>query len=161
MWGRLTCNKCRVRVEEGNFAKHGIISTLDHLSPVSNDEQKLLKKFDCLDCGLSCQAQVQDDVLIFVPEESRGQKQIIRKTVTERVIDINPAIRQVYVQVDHAELSEHRGDWGRLQDALAAQWNLHELSIDLRVLRQVQPALRETRTKWGLTMQSSINLPIN
>jgi hypothetical protein len=25
-------------------------------------------------------------------------------------------------QVDQAELGEHRGDWGRLQDALAAKW---------------------------------------
>jgi uncharacterized 2Fe-2S/4Fe-4S cluster protein (DUF4445 family) len=63
-------------------------------------------------------------VLIFVPEESQAHKQIIRKAATERVIDVQPAIRQVYVEVDRAALGQHRGDWGRLQDALAEQWQL-------------------------------------
>ena len=31
--GRLTCAKCKVRVEEGHFAKHGIHSTATHLTP--------------------------------------------------------------------------------------------------------------------------------
>ncbi|WP_420628487.1 ASKHA domain-containing protein [Candidatus Leptofilum sp.] len=148
--GRLTCNKCRIQVEAGNFAKHGITSHPDHLSPMTNDEAYLLEKLDSLDCRLSCQAQVQGDALIFVPEESRGQKQIIRKSATERAIEIAPAIRQIYVQVDNAKLGEHRGDWGRLQDALAAQEDLHNLTIDLRALRKLQPALR--KEKWAVTV---------
>ncbi|WP_420641558.1 ASKHA domain-containing protein [Candidatus Leptofilum sp.] len=148
--GRLTCNKCRIQVEAGSFAKHGIKSHPDHLSPMSDDEAYLLEKLNSLDCRLSCQAQVQGDALIFVPEESRGQKQIIRKSATERVIEIAPAIRQIYVQVDNAELGEHRGDWGRLQDAIAAQEDLHNLTIDLRALRKLQPALR--KEKWAVTV---------
>ena len=148
--GRLTCNKCRIRVEEGSFAKHGITSHNSHLSPVNSDEQQLLEKLDSLDCRLSCQAKVQGDALIFVPEESRGQKQIIRKSATERAIEIDPAIRQIYVQVDNAELGEHRGDWGRLQDALAAQEGLNNLTIDLRTLRKLQPTLR--KGKWAVTV---------
>ena len=148
--GRMTCNKCRIQVEAGSFAKHGIKSHPDHLSPMTEDEAYLLRKLDSLDCRLSCQAQVQGDALIFVPEESRGQKQIIRKSATERAIEIAPAIRQVYVQVDNAELGEHRGDWGRLQDAIAAQEGLVNLTIDLRTLRKLQPALR--KEKWAVTV---------
>jgi uncharacterized 2Fe-2S/4Fe-4S cluster protein (DUF4445 family) len=148
--GRLTCNKCRIRVEEGSFAKHGITSHSSHLSPINSDEQQLLEKLDSLDCRLSCQAKVQGDALIFVPEESRAQKQIIRKSATERAIEIDPAIRQIYVQVDNAELGEHRGDWGRLQDALATQEGLTNLTIDLRTLRKLQPTLR--KGKWAVTV---------
>lgn len=148
--GRLTCNKCRIRVEDGKFAKHGITSNASHLSPQSVEETQLLRKLESLDCRLSCQALVQDDVLIFVPEESRGNKQIIRKSATDRVIEIAPAIRQVYVKVDNAELGENRGDWGRLQDALAAQEGLHNLTIDLRALRKLQPALR--KEGWAVTV---------
>lgn len=148
--GRLTCNKCRIQVEAGNFAKHGIISHPSHLSPMSEDEAYLLRKLNSLDCRLSCQAQVLGDALIFVPEESRGQKQIIRKSATERIIQVAPAVRKIYVQVDTAELGEHRGDWGRLQDALAAQEGLQNLSIDLRTLRNLQPALR--KEKWAVTV---------
>ena len=148
--GQMTCNKCRVQVENGNFSKHKIISSDDHLSPATDQEKRLLRKLDSLDCRLSCQAKVQDDALIFVPEESRGQKQIIRKSATERVIDIDPAVRQYYIEVDRAQLGQHRGDWGRLQDALAIKWNLHDLQIDLRLLRQLQSTLRED--DWAVTV---------
>ena len=32
--GRLTCGKCKVRVEEGAYAKHGITSAADHLTAI-------------------------------------------------------------------------------------------------------------------------------
>jgi uncharacterized 2Fe-2S/4Fe-4S cluster protein (DUF4445 family) len=141
--GRLTCNKCLIKVEEGSFQKHNIISAANHLSPTGRDEQITLERLDKKGCRLSCTAQVEGDVLLFVPEESRGHKQIIRKSATERVIEIDPAVRQVYVEVDQAELGQHRGDWGRVQDALADQWDLVDLDIDLLVLRRLQAALRK------------------
>ena len=148
--GHMACNKCRIQVEEGLFAKHGIKSSNDHASPASDQETRLLKKLKSPDCRLSCMARVQGDMLVFVPEESRGQKQVIRKSARERVIEIDPAIRQIYVQVEKPELGEHRGDWGRLQAALETQWNLTNLEIDLRVLRQLQPTLR--KGSWGVTV---------
>ena len=147
--GRLTCGKCKVRVEEGAFAKHGITSQADHLTPAGEAERLLLHNMHADDCRLSCTAEVTGDLLVFVPEESRAQKQVIRKAATERVIDIDPAVRQVFVRVDQAQLGEHRGDWRRLQDALAQQWQLTGLSIDLLALRRLQLALRQG--KWDLT----------
>ncbi|MFN2139236.1 MAG: ASKHA domain-containing protein [Candidatus Promineifilaceae bacterium] len=147
--GKMTCNKCLITVEEGYFAKHGIHSADDHLSAASEQEVRLLEKLNSQQCRLSCQARVLDDVLIYVPEESRGQKQIIRKSATERVIEIHPAVRQYYVEVTPAELGEHRGDWGRLQDALFEAWGLGDLQIDLRVLQELQATLREDN--WAVT----------
>lgn len=141
--GRLTCGKCKVRVEEGQFAKHGITSAADHLTPVGSEEATLLHSMHADDCRLACTAQVIGDVLIYVPEESRAHKQIIRKAATARVIDIDPAVRQYYVQVEHAALGEHRGDWRRLQDALEQEAGLRDLTIDLHALRNLQPALRQ------------------
>lgn len=148
--GRMTCQKCRVCVEEGNFPKHGIISDSRNLSATSNEEASFLQKLKSPDMRLSCQATIEGDILLFVPEESRGQKQVIRKSATNRVIDVNPAIRKVYVEVDKAELGEHRGDWGRLQEALADQWQLPNLIIDLRVLQKLQAALRDGG--WAVTV---------
>ncbi len=148
--GRLTCGKCKVQIEDGAFAKHGIISNQTHLTPAGEKEQELLRSLDSEGCRLSCSAYVRGDVLAFVPEESRAQKQIIRKSATERVIDINPAVRQVYVEVDKAFLGEHRGDWGRLQDALAEQFQLTDLSIDIAVLRHLQATLRQE--EWAVTV---------
>ncbi|GAB4426950.1 MAG: ASKHA domain-containing protein [Anaerolineae bacterium] len=148
--GRLTCGKCKVQVEDGQFPKHGLTSSAEHLSPPSADELALLERMNSTDCRLSCTALVHGDLLVTVPEESRAHKQIIRKSATERAITVAPAIRQLYVEVDQAELGEHRGDWGRLQDALARQWQLDNLSIDLRALQRLQETLR--KGKWAVTV---------
>lgn len=148
--GHMACNKCRVQIEDGVFAKHGIVSSNTHVSSPSEEETRLLHKLKSPDCRLSCVAQIQGDMLVFVPEESRGHKQVIRKSARERAIEIKPAIRQVYVEVERPALGEHRGDWGRLQTALKKQWQLDNLAIDLRVLRQLQPTLR--KQGWGVTV---------
>ncbi len=159
--GRLTCGKCKVQIEEGHFAKHGITSSTSHLTTAAADEKELLARSSSDELNtahwslgtvnrLSCVSCVQGDLLVFVPEESRAHKQIIRKTAVSRIIEINPAIRKLYVEVDQAELGEHRGDWGRLQDALATQWNLQNLVIDLPVLRQLQATLR--KQNWAVTV---------
>ena len=148
--GRLTCGKCRVNIEEGNFPKHGITSDAAHLSPPGEEERLLLGKMHAGDGRLSCSACVEGDLLVSVPEESRAHKQVIRKSATQRAIEIDPAVRQVYVRVDEAQLGEHRGDWGRLQAALAQQWKLENLSIDLLALRRLQMALRQG--KWAVTV---------
>ena len=148
--GRLTCGKCKVRVEEGEFAKHGMKSRADHLTPAAETEQLLLHSMHADDCRLSCTAQITGDLLVFIPEESRAQKQVIRKAATDRVIEVAPAIRQIYVQVDKADLGEHRGDWRRVQDALEREWGLTDLAIDLPALRRLQPALRSGN--WDVTL---------
>ena len=150
--GRLTCAKCRVRIEEGRFAKHGIDSAAAHVSPPDARETGLLAAAPDGDGAyrLACASHVRGDVLVYVPEESRAHKQVIRKSATTRVIDVAPAVRRLYVEVDPAELGEHRGDWGRLQAALAAQWQLTNLTIDLPALRRLQPALRAGN--WAVTI---------
>ncbi len=147
--GRLTCGKCKIRLEEGEFQKHGLSSTSANLSPPTEAEQDLLERMNSTDCRLSCSAYIYGDMLVTVPEESRAQKQIIRKSATERTIEIAPAIRQVYVEVDQPKLGEHRGDWGRLQAALAEQWQLENVTIDIKALQKLQPALR--KGKWAVT----------
>jgi len=143
--GRLTCGKCKVRVEEGQFAKHAITSAADHLTAAGSEERELLHSMHADDCRLSCTAQVTGDVLIYVPEESRAHKQVIRKAAGNRVIDVDAAVRQIYVQVEDAALGEHRGDWRRLQDALEREAGLVNLDIDLPALRKLQPALRQAK----------------
>lgn len=148
--GRQTCDKCRVIVEEGQFDKHGIGSHESHLTPRSDEERAMLAKAGTPEQRLSCNARIQGDLLITVPESSRAQKQIIRKTATERAIEVDPAIRQYYVEVDKAQLGLHRGDWGRLQDALAEQWGLENLSIELQALQHLQATLR--KENWQVTV---------
>ncbi|MFQ5343872.1 MAG: ASKHA domain-containing protein, partial [Anaerolineae bacterium] len=148
--GRLTCGKCKVRIEDGTFQKHGIVSGNGHVSPAGAEEVGLLKRLGAEDCRLSCATYVQGDVLVTVPEESQARKQIIRKSATERVIEIRPAVRQVYVEVEEAVLEDQRGDWERLRVALAEQWGLENLRIDCFALRDLQRTLR--KGDWAATV---------
>jgi len=144
--GRQTCGKCQIVVEEGQFLKHGITSTADHLSPIDEREAAYRQSHDLDGRRLACAAEVQGDLLITVPEESQARKQIIAKAATDRVIDVQPAVRQVYVECEPATMEDTRGDWERLQDALKEQWNLMDLSIDPKILPALQPALRDARS---------------
>lgn len=141
--GRQTCVKCLVKIEEGDFEKHGIRSTGEHATARTDEERRLLAESGHRALRLACVARIQGDLLVSVPEESRGQKQMIRKSATDRIIEVKPTVRQVYIEVERAELGKHRGDWGRVQDALREQWDLDDLSIDIHVLRKLQSTLRE------------------
>jgi uncharacterized 2Fe-2S/4Fe-4S cluster protein (DUF4445 family) len=140
--GRQTCGKCQVIVENGYFPKHGITSDLEHLSPPKEQEITYCKEHGIHGRRLACAAEVLGDLLITVPEESQARKQIIAKAASDRVIEVDPAVRQLYVEVEPATLGDPRGDWERLCVALEAQWGLSNLSIDSKVLPDLQAALR-------------------
>ncbi len=148
--GRQTCGKCQVIVESGHFAKHAIDSDESRLSPAGETEREYCQAHGIRGRRLACAAQVMGDVLISVPEESQARKQIIAKAATDRVIAVDPAVRQVYVEVAPAGIDDPRGDWQRLQSALAGSWNLTDLTIDPDPLRNLQRALRKGR--WAVTV---------
>jgi uncharacterized 2Fe-2S/4Fe-4S cluster protein (DUF4445 family) len=141
--GRQTCFKCQVAVEEGNFPKLGLTSRPDHLTSLTPQEEAYFSENQVTGRRLACACQVQGDLLISVPEESQARKQIIAKAATDRAIEVDPAVRQVYVEVRQPSLEETLGDWERLAEALGEQWDLHDLSIDLRALSTLQSALRQ------------------
>lgn len=141
--GRQTCGKCQVFVEQGHFPKLGLTSQPDHLSSPTPAEVAYRQEHGLLPGRrLACAAQVLGDVLLSVPEESQARKQIIAKAASERVIAIDPAVRQVYVEVQPAELGDPRGDRERLAQALAEQWGLQGLEMDAKILPSLQPVLR-------------------
>lgn len=141
--GRQTCGKCQIIVEEGHFPKHGITSRADHLSPPTALEMEYDQEHNLNGRRLACAAQVEGDVLIAVPEESQAHKQIIAKAATDRVIAVDPAIRQLYVEIEPAKLGDPRGDWERLAKGLEEQWQLSDLEIDTKTLTTLQSILRK------------------
>ena len=170
-----TCGKCIVLIEEGRFEKYNIESKREHLSPVSREERtylerrpKLLKDkgWEIGQVRLSCQCKIQGDVLINVPEESRGNKQIIRKSASDREIEIKPAIRKYLVSMSPPTLDRPIADWERLAKGLETSMQLvhgveakvprwHEISIDYQCLRTLARTLREVTSKgagWNVTV---------
>ena len=165
-----TCGKCMVLIEEGRFEKYNTDSKREHLSPVTNEEAayfgrrpKLLKDkgWEIGQVRLSCQCKIMGDVLINVPEESRGNKQIVRKSASEREIEVKPAIRKYLVSMSPPTLERPIADWERLAKGLETSMGLvrgteeklprwYELSIDYQCLRTLAKTLREG--KWNVTV---------
>jgi uncharacterized 2Fe-2S/4Fe-4S cluster protein (DUF4445 family) len=142
--GRQTCGKCKIRVAEGEFAKYGIDSSTQSLSPPEPSEREFFvrRKIDDPDARLACNACVMGDLVVSVPPESQARKQVIRKAASDRPITVDPTLRQVFVAVEAHQLGERRGDWERLQEALEREWGMRELRIDLQALRKLGPALK-------------------
>ena len=165
-----TCGKCMVLVEAGRFEKYDIDSRRDHLSPMGAEERaylqrrpKLLKEkgWEIGQVRLSCQCKIRGDVLINVPEESRGNKQIVRKSARERAIEIKPAIRKYLVSMTPPNLERPIADWERLAKGLETSMGLvrgidtnlprwHDLTIDYQCLRKLSKTMRAA--KWNVTV---------
>jgi uncharacterized 2Fe-2S/4Fe-4S cluster protein (DUF4445 family) len=165
-----TCGKCKVIVEEGKFERYGITSSHKNLSPLGMEETeyfskrpKLLTTYG-LQMGLlrlACQAKIQGDILISIPEESQGNKQIVRKSARERHIDIKPSIRMYLVEMNPPTLSNPKADWERLASGIAASIELvrygepdlpraKDLTIDYECLKSLGDTLRTSG--WRVTV---------
>ena len=142
--GRALCGRCQVTVGEGELAKHGIRSTAAHLGEVTATEQRYRERKGLAPGRrLSCQAQLLGDVVVDVPPESQVHKQVVRKRAEVRAIELDPAVRLHVVAVEEPDMHDPRGDMERLREALARQWQIHDVTIDLRALQGLQKALRQ------------------
>ncbi|MEX1169262.1 MAG: ASKHA domain-containing protein [Chloroflexota bacterium] len=149
--GRGICGRCQVSQGVGEFPKHGITSTRDHLSMFAELEAAYRADRGLADDRrLSCTATVLGDVLIDVPPESQVHRQVVRKGLDVRTFVVDPVVRLHYVEVTPPELASPTGDLARLFEALEREWGLTDLEADLAVIRALQPALEAGR--YGVTV---------
>ena len=130
--GLKTCGKCKIKWLEGE------------LSPFTDEEAKWITESERIQgYRLGCAAQIQGNVLIDVPEESQVQKQVIRKTITERAIELKPAIIPYFIELPPPSFHDLLGDLDRLKRALTQKYSLHHLDIDYPALQKLPQALRQ------------------
>ncbi len=145
------CGKCKVRIEEGFFEKYGIKSSRSHVSPWQEEEDKFFTAKDKEEgYRLACVAKVQGDVLVFVPEEARAGKQVVSKAARDIHIDLNPAVKSYYVEVEKPSFEDPTGDFERVCRELEARYGLKDLRIDIYALRALPDALRQG--DWKVTV---------
>jgi uncharacterized 2Fe-2S/4Fe-4S cluster protein (DUF4445 family) len=148
--GRATCGRCQVEVQEGNFAKHKIVSSNDHISARGPKEDRY-DRVRGLPEGrrLSCSAQVLGDLVIDVPQDTVVNAQVVRKAATDRVIERNAAIQMCYVEVDEPDMHKPLGDLDRLKAVLEKDWGFKDLLVAPHVIPELQKTLR--KGNWGVT----------
>ncbi|HTV72021.1 MAG TPA: ASKHA domain-containing protein [Rhizobiaceae bacterium] len=158
--GRATCGRCQVEVQEGNFAKHKIVSSNDHISARGPKEERYDRVRGLPEKRrLSCSAQILGDLVIDVPQDTVVNAQTIRKAAVDRVIERDAAIQMCYVEVDQPDMHKPLGDLDRLKLVLEKDWGWKDLRVAPHLIPQVQKILRTQlpdqppleEDKWGVT----------
>jgi uncharacterized 2Fe-2S/4Fe-4S cluster protein (DUF4445 family) len=146
------CGKCKVRIEEGFFEKYGIESKRSNVSPWQQKEEEKFVNAADREAGyrLGCVAQVEGDLLVFVPEESRAGKQIVSKAARDIHIERNPAVKLYTIEVGKPTFEDPTGDWERICGELKRQHGLDNLTVDIYALRQLPTVLR--KGGWKITV---------
>ena len=130
--GIKNCGKCKVKCVQGNF------------SPFTDEESEFITESERAEgYRLSCAAEIIGDAKIFVPEESRTQKQVIRKATSEKSIEIKPAVIPYFVELILPSLHDPLGDFDRLKNALSERYALDSIEIDYPVLLKLSQVLRQ------------------
>ena len=146
--GNGLCGRCKVTPGDGEFAKHGLTSSVSHLSAEGKAEARYREKRK-MDPALrlSCQAAIEGDLVIDIPPESQVHRQVIRKSADERFVPPLPAVQLIRVQVEEPDMHKPSGDLERLKEALAAEISCEakELDCDFHVLKKLQATLRRAQ----------------
>ena len=149
--GRALCGRCQVQPAVGEFAKHGVTSRAENLTPFSEMEQRYAAESSIADGRrLSCSTQILGDLVIDVPSESQVHRQVVRKRAEVHDIELDASLRVYYVEVQEPDMHDPAGDLRRLKEALEFEWRLEDLACDFQVLHGLQTALRDG--DWQVTV---------
>jgi uncharacterized 2Fe-2S/4Fe-4S cluster protein (DUF4445 family) len=141
--GRGICGRCQVVVAEGEFAKHAITSSAEHLTPFSAPEQAYRDRSGlATERRLGCHSRVLGDLVVDVPPESQLHRQVVRKEADAHTIDVDPVVRLHYVEVRQPDMVDPSGDLERVLEAMERDWSLTGLGCDDHVLAVLQRTLR-------------------
>src|SRR5579864_4346913 len=120
--GRALCGRCQVLVMEGDFAKHGVSSRAENLTPLSAAEQQYGRRRElAVGHRLSCSARIEGDLVVDVPPSSQVHRQVVRKAADARVITLDPVVHLHYVEVRQPDMHDPSGDLQRLLEALRSE----------------------------------------
>jgi uncharacterized 2Fe-2S/4Fe-4S cluster protein (DUF4445 family) len=131
--GSAGCGRCIVQVLEGEVSE-----------PTSAELEFLLPEQIDQGYRLACCTIPHSDCLIRVPPESLTSPQRMQVEGEELPIDPNPLTQAYPILMTPPTLDDIKSDTTRLTDVLEQQHNLKNLSVDIDVLRQISPLLRES-----------------
>ncbi len=141
--GKGTCGKCKIRIETGYFPKYHLRSGAASVEVTGQTTKKFLSpQQQRQGYRLACQTRIRGDVVVYVPEESRQVRQVVRKDASARKVKLKPAVKTYYLELNPASLHDAVGDFERLRDILFREHHLSELTIDYPVLLELQKKVR-------------------
>ncbi|MEW6386744.1 MAG: ASKHA domain-containing protein [Thermodesulfobacteriota bacterium] len=150
--GEGVCGKCRILLESGSLD----CPPSSHLTEAEWNQGY----------RQACQCRVLSDVVVRIPPESL----LDRRTITRRraglalrphPIDLaalrsqglyNPAFQKKFVELHPPSLADNICDLARLEDGLARQHGLDNLTLDFFLLRKLAPVMRQDNFRVTATL---------
>ena len=144
--GRGICGRCQVEPTFGDFAKHGMTVAEDNVSARGTIEDSYRGRRPLAGSNrLACAATVGGDLVVDVPAESQVHRQVVRKEVDLGDLELDPVLVLRLVEVPEPTLDESIGEVRRLVEALDSQWGLTGITVDDRIVAELQAALASGR----------------
>ncbi len=152
--GNGNCRQCWVDVSEGSHSKHGLISSADNLSPVTDLEERMYQRNDKFKgLRLACRTRVLGDVLIDVPERSQENLAYISKKNIARDFDLNPVLQVCDVELAEATMDTNPSVTENLIERLAEQ--SIDASVHPKLLANLHALVHETSGKLSVVVRDS------
>jgi len=139
--GKGSCGKCKLVIESGD------VKTLQtsFLSPKEIEKGYVL----------ACQATINEDIVVKIPEETiekklkaAGMGEAATQKLSGLVEKIEPMVKKVELQLDLPTLEDTVSDLDRLKRALKKQgFDTSKMSTNIRVMRQLTQAVRDENFK--------------
>lgn len=129
--GRRKCGKCRVKILAGAGEPTAV-------------EQEILKEKELEDgIRLACSTTIHSNITVELPEQLQHN---ILITSGERIFQVEPHLKKIYVDVERPSLDDQRSDWRRLRDSLAKHgYNHTDLAVPVSLLRQLPETIRDAK----------------
>jgi len=140
-WGQGVCGRCKVKVEKGNVQK------ISH--------PKLSKEELTDNITLACQALIESDLEIFIPETTRfiPENEVVKTTedlISQKVSDFlkkglkfNPYVKKMWLRIDKPTLNDNSGDFERIKRELKREGIEGVFSCPKAVLETICDAVRK------------------
>ena len=125
-----TCGKCKVKVVSGEVEA----PDTDLLSEGERQQGYVL----------GCQARLQSDIVVEVPEAARLGREAILSGETEYADSAaDPLVRKLCLKLDPPTLENNLADYERICSALRREYGIEEPETGLCALRRVHHAVRQ------------------
>jgi len=144
--GNGNCRQCWVELSEGSHSKHGVESSHDNLSPVTELEARMYQRNDKFKgLRLACRTRILGDLVIDVPERSQENIAYISKKNDARKFEISPVIRLLDIELAEATMDANPSATENIIERIREQ--SLSVTINTRLLRGLQTLVHETKGK--------------
>lgn len=138
--GSQVCGKCVVQISSLDNHEENTGSTLPE--PCEQERKHLSPEALAQGFRLACCTEVRQDIIAYVPEQSRRGRQVILENGRASARALHPAVRLYFLEMTKATMADGRDDLTRILDALRDQGIDQPVGIDCTILRRMPKFLR-------------------